>query len=117
MIGETNRTGMLGEYYAAAYLRHHNYDVLSSNYHTRTGEIDLVAVKGRVICFVEVKLRSATSYFPPSDAVDYRKRERIKSTAAAYTASTKLKFVARFDIMEIILYDDKYKVRYLKNAF
>jgi len=49
--------GRQGEAMAAQYLRKHGYDVIAAGYHSRFGEIDLIARKRKQIVFVEVKLR------------------------------------------------------------
>ncbi len=109
---------MLGEIYASRYLRYHGCEILSANYKSKSGEIDLIALDDDVICFVEVKTRSENAYFLPGEAVGHEKAENVKNTAAAYMAKYKLDFDVRFDLIEIILLsDDEYKLRHTKNAF
>lgn len=117
MIAEPRRTGMIGELKAAKYLRNKGYDIYAANYRTKSGEIDLIAEKDGLICFVEVKTRRDGGYFSPAEAVDHKKEENVKSTAAAYLAATKLKSKFRFDIIEVILCEKQYKIRHLENAF
>ncbi len=117
MIGEPRRTGILGELKAAQYLRKKDYDILASNYITKTGEIDIIADDGKYICFVEVKTRREGGFFAPETAVDEKKEENIKSTAAAFIAAAKIKMPVRFDIIEVILCESNYKIRHIKNAF
>lgn len=117
MIGEPRRTGLLGELKAAQYLRKKNYDILAANYRTKTGEIDIVADDGKHICFIEVKTRREGGFFPPETAVDEKKEENVKSTAAAFITAAKIKRPVRFDIIEVILCENNYKVRHIKNAF
>jgi len=50
-----NLVGKFGEQAAADYLRRQNYKILSQNYRTRFGEIDLIARKNGEIYFVEIK--------------------------------------------------------------
>ncbi len=117
MITGARRTGLLGEIYAARYLRRKGYEIWSANYRTRAGEIDIVAFDGKMICFVEVKTRSPGAYFPPSEAVDYKKEENVKSAAAAYLSMLKTKYHFRFDIIEVILEESTHKIRHIENAF
>lgn len=117
MIAEPRKTGLLGEMRAAQYLRRKGYKILSANFRTKSGEIDLIAECDNFLCFVEVKTRHQMGIFPPSSAVDYKKEENIKSAAAAYISMTKNTKTVRYDIVEIILEDDKYAVRHIENAF
>lgn len=117
MIAEPRRTGLLGELRAAQYLRRKGYNIWAANYRTKAGEIDIVADNGEFLCFVEVKTRRQGGYFPPSDAVDYKKEENVKSAAASFISAAKIKMPFRFDIIEVILCDDTYRIRHIENAF
>ncbi len=117
MIAEPRKTGVLGELYAARYLRCNGYKILSANYRSKSGEIDIVAETGNVVCFVEVKTRNEGAYFDPAFAVDSAKEENVKSTAAAYLSARKWKRNIRFDIIEVLLFENCYKIRHTENAF
>lgn len=117
MIGEPRKTGLVGEMRAAQYLRRNAYRILSANFRTKAGEIDIIAQDGSCLCFIEVKTRREGGYFPPSDAVDYKKEENVKSAAASFIALSKIKLPVRYDIIEVILKDDTYSVRHIENAF
>ena len=53
----TKLIGAFGEQTAARFLRYEGYTIYSGNYKTNVGEIDIVAEKDNIICFVEVKTR------------------------------------------------------------
>lgn len=57
--------GAAGEVLAARFLRSKGYTILVSNYRTRFGEIDIIAVDAQYIAFVEVKTRSEDAYYAP----------------------------------------------------
>lgn len=83
------------------------------------GEIDIIAQKGRYICFVEVKTRNQSAMYLPKEAVDSFKQERIIATAQLFNRAYPNKKQPRFDVCEIIL-DENYKVdtiNYIENAF
>lgn len=117
MIAEPRKTGLIGEMRAAQYLRRKGYIIVAANYKTKTGEIDIIAENDTYLCIVEVKTRRKDSMFPPSDAVDRKKEENVKSAAAAFVSATKIKKPVRFDIIEIILSEEKYALRHIENAF
>ena len=52
-----NKSGVWGELFTARYLRDRGYRIITSGYSCRFGEIDIVAMKGDTLCFVEVKTR------------------------------------------------------------
>lgn len=111
--------GALGEHYAAKYLRYNNYKIKAANYKTYTGEIDLVALKNDVLCFIEVKTRQIGGLTPPADAVDVHKQENIKSAASVYInrcAPDSEK--TRFDIIEVFIEGKELKnINHIESAF
>ena len=117
MIAEPRKTGLMGEMRAAQYLRRKGYDIYAANFKSKSGEIDIIAEKDHILCFVEVKTRRDGGYFPPADAVDRKKEENVRSTAAYYLSVSKLKMDVRFDIIEVILCEKQYKIRHIENAF
>lgn len=76
--------GRAGEQYAAEWLEHEGYRVIDRNVHSRYGEVDLIAVKGGTICFVEVKTRRQGAMVSGQLAVSTAKQRRIISTALLY---------------------------------
>ena len=58
----TTLTGKWGEALAAEYLRKNGYQIVAANYHSRFGELDLVAKKKKILAFIEVKLRKNDQY-------------------------------------------------------
>ena len=117
MIAESRKTGLWGEIYASRYLRGKGYNILTANYRTKTGEIDLIAEKDGTICFVEVKARKEGAYFDPAEAVDAGKEQNVRSTAAAYISLIGHKGPVRYDIIEVVCMDNKYGIRHTENAF
>ena len=117
MIAEPRKTGVLGELYAGRYLRKKGYKLLSANFRTKSGEIDIIAEKDDTICFVEVKTRREGAYFDPAFAVDRDKEENVRSTAAAFITMRKYRKNIRFDIIEVIIGEDDCRIRHTENAF
>ena len=64
------KIGAYGECVAAAFVRRHGYKVLTRNYKTMRGEIDLVCRHGDVLVFVEVKTRAEVDFVRPAEAID-----------------------------------------------
>ena len=113
--------GDWGEGLIAGYLQKRGCQVLERQWRCRYGELDLVARDaGGTICFVEVKLRSSGRAGLPREAVDRRKRERLRTAATCYLSQHGLgEATARFDVAEI--YTDEahrpFRLEYLEDAF
>ena len=62
------------------------YKIIKTKWKVKIGELDIVAVDGHDLVFVEVKTRKAAPYsgFPAADAVDYRKIKKVKSVAGFF---------------------------------
>src|SRR5690349_21031165 len=76
--------GQQGEAAAARYLRRLGYKILVRGDRVQLGELDLVAVDGRTLVFIEVKTRRSTDQGEPYDAVDQSKQRRITRLALGY---------------------------------
>lgn len=97
-------TGDFGEEVAAAHLRRHGCSILSRNYRSRWGEIDLVVRQEETLCFVEVKSRGPDSWGRPAEAVERSKQRRLIHTAQAYLQELNVPPpTSRFDVVEVIL--------------
>lgn len=97
--------GIAGEVIAARFLREKGYTLLSSNYRSRFGEIDIIASDGPYIVFVEVKTRSEGSMILPREAVTEDKQKKILRTAALYIRAYPSNLQPRFDIVEVWVSD------------
>ena len=81
--------GMSGESAACKYLKKNGYEILKRNYKKTYGEIDIIAKKGDLISFVEVKTRKNTEFGLACQAVQKSKMDRIKKTAKTYISEYK----------------------------
>ena len=71
----------------AARLATAHWEILERNARTRYGELDIVALDGRTLVFIEVKAGRADSAYGPERpvlAVDRRKQQRIRRLATAW---------------------------------
>ena len=114
-------SGAWGEALAAEFLRKKHYKLVAAGYQCRFGEIDLIAQKGKILCFVEVKTRSNLKCGLPRDYVTAAKQEKLRKTAAFYLSDKELDCPVRFDVAEV--YSDtqhspeSVRIEYLENAF
>ena len=101
-------TGKTGEKIACRLLKNKNFKILCRNYisDNRTGEIDIVARDGAVLCFIEVKTRYGSAFVEKTDDawLNHKQADRIKNAAKDYLfkmGTDKVKY--RFDLIEITL--------------
>ncbi len=71
------RKGVKFEELAVKYLEGIGYKVIHKNYHCRVGEIDIIALDGNTVVFVEVKGGKTTYFGDPAERVDRKKIERL----------------------------------------
>ncbi len=114
-------TGTWGEALAAEYLRKKRYRIIASGYHCRFGEIDLIAENRKYVVFVEVKTRKNGNFAKALESVDFRKQERIRTTASMYMAQNPTRLQPRFDVIEIYapegLETAHPEIRHMEDAF
>lgn len=110
--------GKNGEDRACKYLVKHGYEIIDRNYRTRFGEIDIIVQNGEYIVFAEVKTRSVGAPARPAEQVDGIKQGKIIRTAQLYLASNPSELQPRFDVIEIIMKDQKVmEVNHIIDAF
>jgi putative endonuclease len=112
--------GERGEDAAARYLQRQAYRLLARGLDSRLGELDIVAVDGRTIVFVEVKTRRSGQAGHPAEAIDPRKERRMTQAGLAYLKAQRLlDYPARFDVVAITWPSDDREpsIEHYKNAF
>ncbi|MCS1351349.1 YraN family protein [Mechercharimyces sp. CAU 1602] len=96
------RVGSRGEECARAYLLAHGYVIKSMNWHTKVGEIDIVALKERKWVFVEVRSTRGASFGLGFQSVDQRKQQQVRRLAQLYLQQNQLiDAPIRFDVISI----------------
>ena len=96
--------GIIGEKLAQGFLINKGYEILDTNFFSRNGEIDIIAQKDNIIVFVEVKTRSSFEYGTPAMAVDFTKKNHLKSAAKVFLHINRLYgYDVRFDVVEIFI--------------
>lgn len=110
--------GKLGEQLAARFLVNKGYKILTKNFYTRYGEIDLVVAQGEEIVFCEVKTRTSSEYGYPEVAVDENKIQNLLRAIQIYIGREKMKKFWRLDIVaiELNIKNKKAQIKWLKNV-
>ena len=119
-LPEHLRRGARGEQLAARFLRDRGFQIVGATFLTKVGATDIIALSAdHILCFVEVKTRAPGGMFPPADAVDREKQERLISNALTFAKHSKEDFERiRFDIAEVVLHDLLHAdINLIENAF
>jgi len=111
--------GRRGEEAAARYLRRLGYIIIARGHRDNIGELDLIAVHGRTVVFIEVKTRTTHDAGHPADAVDDAKQQRLTRLALSYMKRHDLlECSARFDVVAVTWPDrGRPTIEHFKNAF
>jgi putative endonuclease len=119
-MGYTRDFGMFGETLVVNVLKKRGVTILERNYTVRGGEIDIIASKNGILCFIEVKTRTAQSndFSEAVESVTKAKQKRIIKAAKYYIYKTGNVFQPRFDVVEIVIDNKKLvKFNYIADAF
>lgn len=110
--------GDAGEKAACIFLKRRGYRILNRNYRCPFGEVDIVALRGGVLVFCEVKARSGGDLEEAMGAVDVRRQERMARTASHYLATEERAVKScRFDVIALLKSGVKWKIVHVKDAF
>ena len=111
MITSRRKTGNLGEGLAATFLERKGFKIMERNYNKPWGEIDIIAEKGNIVRFIEVKSvsreieKDVTREIDnrPEELIDHRKLRKLARTAALYMESKRDKREFQIDAIGVIL--------------
>ena len=112
-------TGRAGERATLQAYRRHGYRLVARNWRCQVGELDLVLARGDTLVVCEVKARRGRAYGDGWEAVDARKRRRLRSVAAAFLQTAGLRHAAvRFDVASVrVCADGSAEVQVFEDAF
>jgi len=109
-----------GEDAAAAFLERVGMRVEARNWRSPSGELDIVAMDGDTLVFVEVKTRRSERAGTAEEAVSAAKQRRVVRLARAYLASDGAHHAGgvRFDVVAIrVIAEDRALLRHYRAAF
>ena len=112
-----NNIGAYGETKACEYLINNGYEVLHTNFNFNRKEIDIIAQKDHFLIAVEVKTRSQNTLIEPCKAVNKRKQQNIIEAMNAYVKEFQKDLSVRFDVISIVIKEDKCVFNHIKDAF
>jgi len=115
----TTGKGKQFEVLARQFLRKQGLKQFQLNFHSRFGEIDLIALDADVLVFIEVRYRKNTDHGAAAATVNFHKQQKIIRTAQHYLQKSGLtnKMPCRFDVIGISGSVDALEIQWIKNAF
>jgi len=114
---EHQSLGKHAELLAAQHLVKQGYQILVRNYHYRKAEIDLIAQKAQLVCFIEVKARTSLRFGYPETFVKSHQRNCIKRAADNFIYTYDWNYSIRFDIISILHKRHVVELTHFEDAF
>jgi len=113
----TTQLGKSGEEKAVEFLEGHGIEILTRNFRSPYGEVDIIGRKGEQVIFFEVKTRTSDTCGYPEDSVTPKKKERLVETALFYLQEKNLLLNNwRIDVISILLEENELKYEWFENA-
>ncbi len=113
-----NSTGKIAEDFTSDYLVKHGYKIVARNYHSRYGEIDIIARDEEFLVFVEVKARKKNGLTNPLEAVTKSKQTKIIKTAQLFLLQNNFDLQPRFDVAAVHTVGQRIEsIDYIRSAF
>lgn len=111
--------GFHAEHAAANYLREQGLVIRNNNFSCRAGEIDLIALDGESLVFVEVRARQQGALVDGAESISGRKKQRLIRAARFFLHRHGLHdSICRFDVIAITLHNDGHQdFQWIRNAF
>ena len=120
-MNDKKERGNWGEDRAALYLRLHGYRIAERNFRCQQGEIDIIARKGDIVAFVEVKQRKNANFGEAREFVTVSKQRRIIAAAELWLLKTRCELQPRFDVIEVYAPEGtktlRPEIHHIENAF
>ncbi len=121
MVDHRGVLGREAEEAACAWLRRRGWRLLQRNYRCREGEIDIIARRGRITAFFEVRARSAGNLVAPEESVNPAKQRRLSKAARRWLQEMEWRGVpygeCRFDVIAVTLDGGRLKIEHIEDAF
>ena len=102
-----NQFGTEGENLAAGWLSNNGYDILYRNWRHSHYEIDIIALKGKMLHFIEVKCRNHSPVGYPEDSVTKKKFNNLQKASDEFLFLNPGHRWIQYDVLAITIYKNK----------
>lgn len=116
-MAEHNELGKKGEEVALGFLKDAGYKILEVSWSFKHKEIDIIALDGDILVFVEVKTRSESYWGNPEDFVTRKKQRFLIQAAEAYIESSDYDAWSRFDVIAVTIIKGSIEINHITEAF
>jgi len=117
-MAEHNELGKWGEEKASEYLANKGFRILERDWRIGHRDIDIIAIDGDELVFVEVKTRRNNYFMEPELSVNMKKMRSISLAANAYAKMHYVEMPIRFDIVTVLgMKDSNCQINHIDNAF
>lgn len=119
LVSPSQKLGGHYEELVCAYLQEAGLRLLERNYLSRHGEIDIICLDRNTLVFVEVRFRRKQKHGHALETVNLRKQRKLVQTAKVYLQRKRLygEMACRFDVVGVVMEDDKPVYHWIRNAF
>ena len=118
MTTQKRAAGDEAEQLTVEHLERAGYTIRDRNVLCRRGELDVVAEKGNVLAFVEVRMRATALFGDPSMSVNFSKQRKVVLAAYEYCQRNRLfERVIRFDVAAVVGKGREGHIEHIEDAF
>ncbi len=116
MVNHSTALGAAGEQAAAAYLQRHGYEIVTTRWRCRAGEIDIIAREGGELVFIEVRTRSAGIDSAIESITPQKQRQMLRVAAEYIDRHESEETVWRVDAVVLGAARDLFQVEIIRDA-
>ncbi len=117
LFSNTLALGNAAEKATEKYLTQQGLKLVTKNYRSPCGEIDLIMQDGDTLSFIEVRMRNHQNFGSGADSVTQTKQKKIIRTAQHFLQKQKQDHTCRFDVVSVTKHNSDYQYQWIKNAF
>lgn len=117
MNSPTQLSGLKAEKIAREFLKNKGLKLITKNFRTTLGELDLIMEDEKTLIFVEVRNRRIDAQVSSMHSVDRLKQKKIIKTALVYLQKNPTWKNCRFDVVAIHYNGDIKEINWIKDAF
>jgi putative endonuclease len=117
---DRRQVGRTGEAIACRFLREKGWEIVETNWRTRSGELDVIARYGSQLVIVEVRTTRSTRFGYGLESVDARKQQQVRKLALHYVHARGWHHLPiRFDVISVLLSegDQPARIKHVEGAF